>query len=91
MEEFVFGGVQNILEKGENACKQYFLHFPQCFLKASFLGSLKTRIVGQNVDDLTKRNKSSICIRNQSVENAGVAFVKGAYERNESFERINKH
>ena len=27
---------------------------------------------------------------NQSVENAGVAFVTGADERNESFERINK-
>ena len=27
---------------------------------------------------------------NQSVENAGVAFVKGANERNEFFERVNK-
>ena len=27
---------------------------------------------------------------NQSVENAGVAFVKGADERNEFFEKINK-
>ena len=27
---------------------------------------------------------------NQSVENAGVAFVKGANERNEFFEKINK-
>ena len=27
---------------------------------------------------------------NQSVENAGVAFVKGANERNELFEKINK-
>ena len=30
------------------------------------------------------------CNDNQSVENAGVAFVKGAYERNEFFEKINK-
>ena len=28
---------------------------------------------------------------NQSVENAGVAFVKGANERNEFLEKINKH
>ena len=28
-------------------------------------------------------------IRNQSVENAGVAFVKGADERNKFFEKIN--
>ena len=28
---------------------------------------------------------------NQSVENAGVSFVKGANERNELFEKINKH
>ena len=27
---------------------------------------------------------------NQSVENTGVAFVKGANERNEFFEKINK-
>ena len=27
---------------------------------------------------------------NQSIENAGVAFVKRANERNESFEKINK-
>ena len=29
--------------------------------------------------------------QNQSTENAGVAFVKGAHERNEFFEKINKH
>ena len=28
--------------------------------------------------------------KNQSVENAGVAFVKGTNERNELFEKINK-
>ena len=28
---------------------------------------------------------------NQSVENAGVAFVKGAHKRNEFFEKINKY
>ena len=28
--------------------------------------------------------------KNQSVDNAGVAFVKGANERNEFFEKLNK-
>ena len=31
-----------------------------------------------------------MAVKNQSVENAGVAFVKGANERNEFFENINK-
>ena len=30
------------------------------------------------------------CKENQSIENAGVALVKEAKERNESFEKINK-
>ena len=30
-------------------------------------------------------------VRNQSVENTGVAFAKTAHERNEFFEKINKH
>ena len=33
--------VENIVGKGENAGYQYFLLFPQCFRKASHLGSLK--------------------------------------------------
>ena len=33
---------------------------------------------------------SLACSINQSVENAGVAFVKGANERNEFFKKINK-
>ena len=28
--------VENIVGKGENAGYQHFLHFPQCFQKASF-------------------------------------------------------
>ena len=39
------GSVENIVGKGENAGYQHFLLFPQCFQKASFLGSLKTEIV----------------------------------------------
>ena len=37
----VFDKVENIVAKGENAGNQHFLLFPQCFLKASFLKSLK--------------------------------------------------
>ena len=37
--------VENIEGKGENAGKQHFLLFPQCFQKASFSGSLKVVIV----------------------------------------------
>ena len=29
--KFTFGGVENIVAKGENAGYQYFLLFPQCF------------------------------------------------------------
>ena len=39
------GRIENIKGKGENADYQLFLHFPQCFQKASFLGSLKVLIV----------------------------------------------
>ena len=41
----VFARVENIVGKGENAGYQHFLLFPQCFQKASFLGSLKVGIV----------------------------------------------
>ena len=37
------------LGKGENTGYQHFLLFPQCFQKASFLESLKVRIVWQRV------------------------------------------
>ena len=43
--KFAFGKVENIMGKGENAVYQYFLLFPQCFLKATFSGSLKLGIV----------------------------------------------
>ena len=41
----VFNSLQNIVGKGENAGYQHFLLLPQCFQKASFLGSLKVGIV----------------------------------------------
>ena len=40
-----FDRVENIVGKEENAGYQHFLLFPQCFQKASFLGSLKVWIV----------------------------------------------
>ena len=42
--KFVFGWVENIVKKGENAGYQYFLLFPQCFQKAPYTGSLKVVI-----------------------------------------------
>ena len=36
-------------------------------------------------------NQNIKCYSDQSVENTSVAFVKGANERNECFEKINKH
>ena len=42
---FVTDWVENIMVIGENAGYQQFLLFPQCFQKASFLGSLKVGIV----------------------------------------------
>ena len=39
------GWVENIVGKAENAGFQHILLFPQCFRKASFLGSLNVGIV----------------------------------------------
>ena len=39
--KFVLGRAENIVEKGENAGYQHFLLSPQCFQKATSLGSLK--------------------------------------------------
>ena len=41
---FALGKVENNVGKGENACYQHFLFFPQCFQKATFLGLLKVAI-----------------------------------------------
>ena len=43
--KFVLERAENIVGKGENAGYQHFLIFPQCFQKASTLGSLKVGIV----------------------------------------------
>ena len=44
--KLVFGRVENIVGKGENAGYQHFLLFPQCFQKLSLSGSLKVGIWG---------------------------------------------
>ena len=41
--KFVFGRVENIVTKGENADYQHFLHFPKCFQKPSFSRVIKRR------------------------------------------------
>ena len=43
--KFDLGRVENIVGKEENAGYQHFLLFPQCFQRASSLGSLKVGIV----------------------------------------------
>ena len=84
--------------KGEIARYEQFLFFPQCFQKACFLGVSKGVIVWEWVNPLPNDKSSDLSefkaladnnSKNQSVENAGVAFVKGADERNKFFEKIN--
>ena len=43
--EVVLGGIEQIVEKGENAGYQHFLLFPQCFQEVSYTGSLKVGTV----------------------------------------------
>ena len=43
--EFIFGSVEHIVGKGENAGYQHFHLFPQVFHKAYFSGSFKVGIV----------------------------------------------
>ena len=47
---YVCGRVENIVEKGENACDKHFLFFsPHCFQDSTLLGSLKIIIVKYRV------------------------------------------
>ena len=43
--KFVLGRVEDIVGKGENAGKQHFLLFPQCFLKLSFQELLSSKVL----------------------------------------------
>ena len=56
--EFILGRVENIVGKGENGGYQHFLLFPQCFQKASILGSLKSGLCGKE----SKQRKNWICL-----------------------------
>ena len=47
--KFVFGKVENIKGKGENAGYQHFLLFPQCFLKVSSQDHKKLGLYGKEV------------------------------------------
>ena len=50
--KFVLGRVENVVGKGENAVHQHFILFPQCFRKASYIGSLKVIIVYKRFNSL---------------------------------------
>ena len=41
--KFVYGSLENIMVKGENAGYQHFLLFPQCFQKSFLLVVFKSR------------------------------------------------
>ena len=49
MVEFVLDRIENIARTEENAGYQHFLHFQQCFQKASLPGLLKPMIVWYRV------------------------------------------
>ena len=44
----------------------------------------------KNICHFCMNSSIKFCLKNQSVENTGLAFVEGASERNEFFEKINK-
>ena len=50
--------VENTVGKGEIACYEQFLLFPQCFQKACFLGASKGVIVWEWVKRVLKINNS---------------------------------
>ena len=52
--KFVFGRIENILGREENACYQHFLFFALCFQKASLSGSFKGELCGND------KNKAQI-------------------------------
>ena len=50
--------VENTVGKGENACYEQFLLFPQCFQKACLPGASKGVIVWYGVKQLPKSNSN---------------------------------
>ena len=55
--KFVFGRVENIVGKGENAGYQHFHLFPQCFQEDLFSRSLKVVIVCERLNKSAQRIK----------------------------------
>ena len=51
---------------------------------------IKIRVAISSSFILIKTHHPMPKYKNQSVENTGVAFIKGANEKNESFEKVNK-
>ena len=76
------------MEKGEIALFQQFHLFPKCFPKVFFFFSVLMSIYGGN--GLKKNSYFRATCISQSVENVDVAFVKGANERINKLEIINK-
>ena len=58
----------------------------KAFSSSGFLNELEK---STPIAETTSRARVTITSTNQSVENAGVAFVKGVDERNKFFEEIN--
>ena len=60
--EFICYGIENIVGKGENAGKQHFLLFPQCFQTAFSLGtSCKWPLYGK---EIIMNNFSTVFLEN---------------------------
>ena len=59
----VFDRVENIVGKGENACYQYFLRFPQYFEKAFFPKTCqKVSLCGNGLKQLLKMLELSLLV-----------------------------
>ena len=54
------GRKENTVGKGENACYEQFLLFPQCFQKACFPGVSKGVIVWEWVNSLPNHRNSDL-------------------------------
>ena len=70
--KFVFGSVENIVRKEENAGYQHFPLFPPCFQKPSYTGSLKVVLAWQR----DKQHKTNhLTHHNFSIWNKGLSYA----------------
>ena len=86
--------MQKVFQKGRKHCKKEKLLVTSNF---SFSDRVFKEVVLQTCGNKSLFGKElsmvcqcTSCWLNQSVENAAVTFVKGAYERNEFLEKINE-